>query len=459
MPSSRKPGPVGSEKLPESPDDGTLARLTSPRAGPLGSSADASAGRMEPPVAAVKAASARNVASRVDVHELRVGSAGSDVERLQRQLNARLAPSPPMDVDGIFGPVTQRALMQYQDSLSLAADGIVGRTTWYHLLKGDNATIAQTSDFASGPVRAGVPTVSTHRLAGGTAAPAPNASGVWEWPMQDKFAEALRRTAPKLPGSMAREFMALLSPASLGIAAGTLVLWAGSHAFGVGEAVDVLLLLGGLAFLGMAAFDVAQDLGDFLVLAATAGSEKDLDDAAASLARAIAVMGVAAFVALLAKVARARAGAKGSRASSAEKAAARTAQTETAGRQAAAVEEVGKPPARPPIESPLPKGLPPEPAISRQKQDGHIRQTPQHQNRVKQGKPTSTFNGDAAEADRLTQEAWARGTPVPGRPGVRDHDFGRPIGTGPRGGNQSIVRVHQDADGRIHGHPSGPEKP
>jgi hypothetical protein len=120
---------------------------------------------------------------------------------------------------------------------------------------------------------------------------------------------------------------------------------------------------------------------------------------------------------------------------------------------------VPEPPSEPPPTEPtLPDdAIPPE--IARQKQDGHIRGTSQNRNRIRQGKPTSTFNGDQAEADRLTQEAWTTGTPVPGRPGVRDHDFGRLIGTGPKGGNQSTVRVHQDANGRIHGHPSGLETP
>lgn len=101
----------------------------------------------------------------------------------------------------------------------------------------------------------------------------------------------------------------------------------------------------------------------------------------------------------------------------------------------------------------------PVPSISRQKQNGHVKGSPQNTNRIKQGKPTSTFNGDAAEADRLTQEAWQKGTPVVGRPNVRDYDFGQSIGTGPNGGGQSIVRVHQDAGGNIHGHPAGPEIP
>jgi len=120
----------------------------------------------------------------------------------------------------------------------------------------------------------------------------------------------LRRTAPKLPGSMQQEFLALLHPKSLAIMAGTLVIWAGSHAIGAGEAIDLVLLGVGVYFLGMAVFDVAENLGDFLILASSAVDENDLDEAASHLAKAISIMGVAAFVALLAKVARSRVGRK-----------------------------------------------------------------------------------------------------------------------------------------------------
>ena len=82
--------------------------------------------------------------------------------------------------------------------------------------------------------------------------------------------------------------------------------------------------------------------------------------------------------------------------------------------------------------------------ISRQRQDGHISGTPQNQNRLRQGKPTSTFNGNAITADALTREAWARGTPRnQRRPWIRDYNFERRIGSGPNGGGQSIVRVHR----------------
>ena len=98
-----------------------------------------------------------------------------------------------------------------------------------------------------------------------------------------------------------------------------------------------------------------------------------------------------------------------------------------------------------------------KPAISPQKQAGHIPGTPQNANRLRQGKPTSSFFGEKS-GERLTQQAFEKGKPVPGRPNVREHDFGVSTGTGPNGGMQTRVRVHQDSKGRIHGHPSGSER-
>lgn len=96
------------------------------------------------------------------------------------------------------------------------------------------------------------------------------------------------------------------------------------------------------------------------------------------------------------------------------------------------------------------------PRLSPQKQAGHVKGSPQYDNRIKQGKPTSAFD-DMQSAEQLTLEAWQRGTPVPGRTNVRDYDFGHPVGIGPNGGVQTKVRVHKDRPGRIHGHPVGPE--
>jgi hypothetical protein len=93
--------------------------------------------------------------------------------------------------------------------------------------------------------------------------------------------------------------------------------------------------------------------------------------------------------------------------------------------------------------------------INDQKQSGHVRGTPQYENRRRGRKPTSTWAGDRSFANAHTYEAWYKGTPDPSRPNVRDYDFGPDHTTGysPQNRPQTRVRVHMDDDGTIHGHP------
>jgi hypothetical protein len=58
----------------------------------------------------------------------------------------------------------------------------------------------------------------------------------------DKVGEAMRRSLPHLPSEARATIQLMLRPESLAIVAGTVVVWAGSHFFGVGEIVDVILL-------------------------------------------------------------------------------------------------------------------------------------------------------------------------------------------------------------------------
>lgn len=54
---------------------------------------------------------------------IKFGSRGADVVYLQNKLGVR--PN-----DGIFGPITRRAVIKFQKSRGLVADGIVGPKTW-----------------------------------------------------------------------------------------------------------------------------------------------------------------------------------------------------------------------------------------------------------------------------------------------------------------------------------------
>lgn len=61
---------------------------------------------------------------------LAVGASGKLVEALQRTLNERLKPSPELNVDGDFGPVTEAAVMRFQRDNKAAATGVVTSETW-----------------------------------------------------------------------------------------------------------------------------------------------------------------------------------------------------------------------------------------------------------------------------------------------------------------------------------------
>lgn len=61
---------------------------------------------------------------------LREGDSGTAVAELQRLLNAKGAN---LIVDGIFGASTQTAVIKFQQSNGLVADGIVGPKTWLAL--------------------------------------------------------------------------------------------------------------------------------------------------------------------------------------------------------------------------------------------------------------------------------------------------------------------------------------
>lgn len=68
---------------------------------------------------------------------IRVGSRGADVERIQRCLNRVRAQFPSirqLNVDGIFGPLTEASVREFQRIAGLNPDGIVGPLTWNALM-------------------------------------------------------------------------------------------------------------------------------------------------------------------------------------------------------------------------------------------------------------------------------------------------------------------------------------
>jgi len=61
---------------------------------------------------------------------LRLGSQGSRVERLQRALNEKLAPSPELNVDGEFGPITRAAVIAWQKQSKQPESGEINLAAW-----------------------------------------------------------------------------------------------------------------------------------------------------------------------------------------------------------------------------------------------------------------------------------------------------------------------------------------
>src|SRR5918999_3808766 len=65
--------------------------------------------------------------SRLAQVTARHGDTGEYVKAAQNELNRH---GKSLDVDGIFGNLTDAAVREYQESVSLTVDGIVGPNTW-----------------------------------------------------------------------------------------------------------------------------------------------------------------------------------------------------------------------------------------------------------------------------------------------------------------------------------------
>lgn len=115
----------------------------------------------------------------------------------------------------------------------------------------------------------------------------------------DKVGEAIRRSLPYLPGEARHVVEAMLEPKSLAILAASVVAWAGSHLIGVGEFVDVILLVVGTVALGFSVFEGARELLAFSNGALRAHSEADLDRAGRHFARAVTILGISVVQAVL----------------------------------------------------------------------------------------------------------------------------------------------------------------
>lgn len=117
----------------------------------------------------------------------------------------------------------------------------------------------------------------------------------------EKLLRAARLALPRLPAGMRAEFAALFEPRALAATTALLAAWAASHATPIGWLVDLGMLLLGVVALGGLAFVALEHIRQYVELARSAGDERQLEAAADQLARAVALIGAQAFVALVTK--------------------------------------------------------------------------------------------------------------------------------------------------------------
>ena len=130
---------------------------------------------------------------------------------------------------------------------------------------------------------------------------APGVTAVATLPVEKKLEIVFNKAVKLLPGEAGEQLKAMITPGSLATMAGVLVVWAGSHFFGVGEIADIVLLIVGYVALGGVAVEAGKHIVDFIKITLRASSEAELDGAASHLARAITLIGIQAVLAVLLK--------------------------------------------------------------------------------------------------------------------------------------------------------------
>jgi len=122
---------------------------------------------------------------------------------------------------------------------------------------------------------------------------------VASWSFEKRLEETFIRTLPKVGPEARAQLQAVINPTSLAIIAGVLIAWLVSHAFGIGEIIDIIILVIGAASIGFAVFTGLDYLYDFAVGVYRAKTLRDLDKAADDLAKAIGILGIQAVLAIL----------------------------------------------------------------------------------------------------------------------------------------------------------------
>lgn len=124
-------------------------------------------------------------------------------------------------------------------------------------------------------------------------------------PRTEAFAQKLgtvfQKCLAKIGPDARQELAALITPEALAIIAGVLVAWILGHLVGIGELIDIVIGVVGVLSIGLAVFSGLDELYAFAKQTYGATSDSDLDGAADHLAKAIAILGVQAVLAVLLK--------------------------------------------------------------------------------------------------------------------------------------------------------------
>jgi hypothetical protein len=117
----------------------------------------------------------------------------------------------------------------------------------------------------------------------------------------DKLQESFNRALPLLPADVANELKSLMTPEALATMATFLVVWAGSHFFGIGEIADIVLLIVGVVALGGVAWKAGKDMVVFINKSLNAKTDSDFDIAAKHFASAVSLIGIQTVMMVLLK--------------------------------------------------------------------------------------------------------------------------------------------------------------
>jgi hypothetical protein len=120
--------------------------------------------------------------------------------------------------------------------------------------------------------------------------------------LKQRFMEMVKLAPNHMAPELAAQFRAMLTPSAIAGVAATFTALAVSQAFGIGEVVDLILLVVGAFVAGMAVFPAAENIVECVKTTVRAKTPADLERAADYLAQAIAILRVVVFFALIEKI-------------------------------------------------------------------------------------------------------------------------------------------------------------